>query len=161
MYHVIQSSVISKGGVFEDTICSSSWPGSLQVLENALSSARGPHYFLTCWKFAKVMSIAGARQRTCEFLSEDLFFLWSSPEFCGKFATFWAENFSRYVLGPLASRGSVLEKCVLGLGFFFVSSTPPLVLYYKNWGVELTSRCFIFMYLQKTTRRNNESTTEE
>ena len=49
---------------------------------------------------------------------------------------FLLENTCGCVLGPwpqaflsLASRGSVLEKAVLGLGFFFVSSTPPLHLF--------------------------------
>ena len=31
----------------------------------------------------------------------------------------------------------------------------------ENWGVELTSCCFIFMYLQKTIRENIQPTTEE
>ena len=143
-----------------------SWPGSLQVLENALSSARGQHYFLTCWKFAKVMSIVGARQRTSEFSRED-FFLTEIARISRKICDFLSEDLfftrtlPRYVLNSLASRGSVLGRCVLGLGFFFVSSTPPLVVDSENWGVELTSRCFIFMYLQKTIRRNNESTAEE
>ena len=51
------------------------------------------------------------------------FFLWRSPEFCENLRLFSRDLFftralPRYVLGPLALRGSVLGRCVFGLGFF-------------------------------------------
>ena len=47
---------LNRGGVVEYTIWRSSlWPWNRQVLENALSMARGPHCLLLCWKLAKVM----------------------------------------------------------------------------------------------------------
>ena len=49
----------------------------------------------------------GARQRPCEFLSEDFLFFSENTSALGP----W----SRALL-PLASKGSVLESCALGLG---------------------------------------------
>ena len=81
---------------------------------------------------------------------------------------FFTRALSRYVFGSSASTGSVLGRCVLGLEFFLCSwpraLCPRLYLWWfhnENWGVELTSCCFIFMYLQKTIRENIQPTTEE
>ena len=49
------------------------------------------------------MEIARILRKICYFLSEDVFFTRTLP---------------RFVLGILASRGSVLGRCVLGFGFF-------------------------------------------
>ena len=49
------------------------------------------------------MEIAQILRKICDFLSQDLFF---------------TRALSHYVLGPLAWRGSVFGRCVLGLGFF-------------------------------------------
>ena len=90
---------------------------------------RGQHYFLICWKSAKVMnifSLTKISRKICDFLREDLFFFLENT--CALYRWPWAFLSS-------ASRRSVLGKSVigLGLGFFFVSlasslvsSTPPL-----------------------------------
>ena len=71
----------------------------------------------------------GARQRTCDFLSRDLFFR-RSPAFCDFFEwrPFSLESTSALCPWSLASsipvlglERAVLGRCVLGLGFFFVS----------------------------------------
>ena len=138
------------------------WHRSLHVLENALSSARGQRYFLTCWKWAKVMTNTVSRWkapeslrksfwrllfswRTLEIfekvLSEELYFLWLTPEFFGKFMKFWAKIFvfrslPRCVLGLEHSCPWPLEglSFALPLDFFvclassLVSSIPPLTI---------------------------------
>ena len=102
--------------------------------KNALSSAREQHYFLTCWKWVKVMTNFVLSWRTPERLQKTFwrnfspgerlnflkiyefwerrpffFFFLRTPEFSGKFANFWSEDlfFSRS-----------LPRCVFGLGFF-------------------------------------------
>ena len=104
-----------RGGVFkdflslEDTIWSPwPWPWSLQVLENALFSALGQHYFLTSWKLAKVMTkfVSSWRTQVSFF-----FFFWRSLSRCVLVP--WPRAFL-----SLASRGSVLKRAALGLGFF-------------------------------------------
>ena len=90
------------------------------------------------------MEIARILRKICDFLSQDLL----------------RELFALCPWSFGMERVCPREVCPWPR-IFSVSSTPPLVLYYKSWGVELTSRCFIFMYSQKTIRNNNESTTEE
>ena len=80
----------------EDTIWSSwPWPRSLQVLENALSSARGQHYLLTCWKWAKIMTNFVYSRRTPESLQKNFwrqFFSLRMLEISGKFTKFRSED---------------------------------------------------------------------
>ena len=112
-------------------------PRSWALLEHARELAN-------FWAKIFFMEIARILRKICDFLSQDLL----------------RELFALCPWSFGMERVCPREVCPWPR-IFFVSSTPPLVLYYKNWGVELTSRCFIFMYLQKTIRRNNESTTEE
>ena len=76
------------------------WPRSLQVLKNALSWAREQHYFLTCWKWAKVMTNFASSWWTPESLQKTLwrhFFLWRALEFFWTFFLFFfgrRRNFS-------------------------------------------------------------------
>ena len=71
-----RSGVLGLKDVLEDTIWSPSpWT---QVLENVLSSAWGQHYFMTCWKRAKVMS--------------NVVLSWNTPENLQK-KKFWRLNF--------------------------------------------------------------------
>ena len=68
------------------------WPRSLQVLKNALSWAREQHYFLTCWKWAKVMTNFASSWWTPESLQKTLwrhFFLWRALEFFWTFFLFF------------------------------------------------------------------------
>ena len=96
------------GGVLEDTIwslwpqssspwlwSSRPWPRSLQVLGNALSSARGQHCFLTCGKWAKAMTNFVSSWRMPESLRKKFwrhFFFWRTLEISGKFTKFWSED---------------------------------------------------------------------
>ena len=73
---------------------SSPWPGTLQVLKNALSSARGQHYALTGWKWAKVMGNVVSTWCTSKNLRKKN----STLEFCGKFANLWAKIFSFFLV---------------------------------------------------------------
>ena len=71
---------IVRGGILEDTIWSPwLWPRSLQVLEDAMSSARRQLWFWLFWrKWAKVMTNFVSSGRTPESLRknfEDIFFL--------------------------------------------------------------------------------------
>ena len=97
---------------------------NLSLAPLSLFSIYGPDLGVwpDCWVSAEFLRTPIPRKGSGSTTTTKIFFLWRSPEFCGKFATFWAktfyENFSRYVLGPLAWGRSVLEKCVLGLGFF-------------------------------------------
>ena len=89
-----------RGGVLEhvlgleDTIWSpwprrsSSWSRSLQVLENALSSAQGQHYFLTCWKWAKVMNNFVSSWRTPASLRKNF----QAKFILGERLNFWSEK---------------------------------------------------------------------
>ena len=100
-----------RGGVFKDVLgledilgetiwspwprMSYPWPRSLQVLENAPSSARVQQYFLTCWKWAKVMTNCVSSWRTPESLRKSFwrfFFSWRTLELSGKFTKFWIED---------------------------------------------------------------------
>ena len=101
------------------------WPRSLKSSKIPLSSAQGQYYFLKfCWKTSKTM------RKTCK----DLFLYFAigdrlKKNFLRPFLPekkFWRLFFSDYLcLCPwpraflsLASRGSVLRRAVLGLGFF-------------------------------------------
>ena len=103
------------------------WPRGLKSSKNALSSARGQHSFLNCWNFVDCLKkiLKGVFYwRTPEKFFKDFFFL-RSPE-----KNFWRpflENTCACVLGlwpwaflTLTSKGSVLERAVIGLGFFCV-----------------------------------------
>ena len=122
MYHVIQSSVISKGGVFEDTM--------FYVLAWKPASPRKcPVFDSRTALFFDLLKICQGHEH-CWSTPENLriferryFFLWRSPEFCENLRLFEPRPFTRTfrvmsLVLPLAWRRSVLEKCVLGLGFF-------------------------------------------
>ena len=138
----IKKSIQNRGGVLEDVLGledtfwslwpwsrrSSPWPWlwSLKSSKIALSSARGQHYFLNCWKFIVHLKIFlktlifGDRLKN---YFKDLFF-WKRPEKTF-LKTFFLENTCACVLGPwhraflsLASEGLSLALdsfCVLDL----------------------------------------------
>ena len=129
--------------------------------ENALFSAREQQCFLTCWKWAKVMTNFVSFWRTPEslrkkfwrhffswrtlkiydFLERKLFvFFWKKPEVFGKFTKrFFFGDHSALCPWSLASRGFVLGRAVLGRGFFLCLwpralclSTLPLMVQFSN-----------------------------
>ena len=91
------------------------------------------------------MEIAQILRKICDFLSQDLFYE-SSSALCP-----WSFGIERVCPRKVCPWPRIFLCPRLHLWWFRS----------ENWGVELTNRCFIFMYLQKTIRRNNESTTEE
>ena len=145
----------SRGGVLEnilgleDTIWSPwLWPRSLQVLENALSSARGQHYFLTCLKwprswpnFFRLKERQSLRKKFWRH-----FFSRRTLETCGKFTKFWSEDpffvksLPRCVLGvwpwPRDGLSSVGLSLALASDFFCV-----LGLILEPYGLDSTSDC--------------------
>ena len=105
--------------------------GQILGLENALSSARGQHYFLTCWKYEKVMSTNFVENlRICGRRP----FFWDCLQFMENLRKFWAKIFFLFLentsalcslslastILSLVSRGSALRWCVLGLGLSLV-----------------------------------------
>ena len=89
------------------------WPQSLKPSKIALSSARGQHYFLTSLKVCGVPKNFFGKRFSLEidwkfFLKA--FFFGEHLRFCP-----WSRAFL-----SSASRGSVLGRAVLGLGFFCV-----------------------------------------
>ena len=91
------------------------WPWSLQVFKNALSSARGQHYFLIAENGPRSWGMLEHARELANFWAKSFFFE-RSPEVCD----FLSENlfFTRTFL-----------RCVLGLEFFCVLGLEPCVLH--------------------------------
>ena len=150
--NVFTSMLSSRNGVLEDVLGledtfwspwpwrSSPWSRGLKSSKTALSSALGQPFFLNCWNFADRLK-KNFRRR---FLPENawkkfwrplIFFFFFEIAWKRFLKTFFFENTCACVLGPwprvflfLASRGSVLGRAVLGLGFFCVLGLQPCVL---------------------------------
>ena len=114
---------MSRGGVLEDTFWSP-WPGSLQVLENDMSSARGHHFFWFVknrpWPWSSFhFTLENGRKsrKICENL------IFRTPDFSRKFGVFSREDF--FFGGRLENFfwGEQFAPCVLGLEGCVLDST--------------------------------------